>query len=337
MTTGLATQQPPVEVPSLAARLCALERARIEAMRSAGVRCEEIAARLGRHRSTIYRELGRGAGADGGYDAREAQAAAHERARRPKPPELAADRGLAGEVQALMRTQWSPHSISADLAGSGRRVCAETIYRAAYSGCGLGANAWKDLPRAQRRRRPRSRRSQRPGPLGDYRPLSERPAAVEDRSEPGHWEGDLIVGAANATATATLVERTSRHTLVVPLPDAYTAPKVAAAVTAVLARQPAALVRSLTWDHGRELARWADIEADLGIDVYFCDPHSPKQRATNEQTNGLLRRWLPKGTPLDLSPLGLSLIEDNLNHMPRRLHNWASAAHTYTQLSRIHR
>ncbi len=97
------------------------------------------------------------------------------------------------------------------------------------------------------------------------------------------------------------------------------------------------LPRTLTWDQGRELARRADIEAALGIDVYFCDPHSPWQRGSNEQTNGLLRRWLPKGTPLDISPLHLSVIEDNLNHMPRRLHNWTSAAHTYTRLSRNHR
>ena len=133
------------------------------------------------------------------------------------------------------------------------------------------------------------------------------------------------------------MERTSRHALVVPLPDGYRAPQVAEAVTAALGRQPAGLVRTLTWDQGRELARWADIEAALGIDVYSCDPHSPWQRGSNEQTNGLLRRWLPKGTPLDISPLHLSVIEDNLNHMPRRLHNWTSAADTYTRLSRNHR
>jgi len=166
-------------------------------------------------------------------------------------------------------------------------VCAETIYRAAYSGCGLGADAWADLPRGRRRRRPCSRHSEKASPLGEYRPLSERPAA--------------------------------------------------AAVTAALARQPAHLVRSLTWDQGRELARWAGTETALGIEVFFCDPHSPSQRGTNEQTNGLLRRWLPKGTPLDLSPLRLSVIEDNPDSMPRRLHNRQSAADIYTRLSRNHR
>ena len=128
-----------------------------------------------------------------------------------------------------------------------------------------------------------------------------------------------------------------RHTLVVPLPDGYGAPHGAAAVTAALVRQPAHLVRTLTWDQGREMARWADIETALGIEVFFCEPHSPWQRPINEQTNGLLRRWLPKRTPLDLNPLRLSVIEDSLNWMPRQLHNRQSAADIYTRLSRNHR
>ncbi|MDE0320364.1 MAG: IS30 family transposase [Acidimicrobiaceae bacterium] len=241
-----------------------------------------------------------------------------------------AGRGGEEPPQAGLVAAW----VSADLAAGGR-VCAETICRCAYSSCALGADAWRDLPRRRRCRKPRSRAGAlRASPLGDYRPISERPAAVADRAEPGHWEGDLIVGAANKTAAATLVERTSRHTLAVPLPHGCTA--VAAAVTAALARQPAALVRTLTRGQGRELARWTDIEAALGIEVYFREPHSPWQRPTNEQTNGLLRRWLPKGTPLDLNPQRLSLIEDNLNTMPRRLHNRTSAADTYTQLTHNH-
>ena len=155
--------------------------------------------------------------------------------------------------------------------------------------------------------------------------------------EPGHWEGDLIVGKANLTAAVTLAERTSRYTVTAALPDGYGAPAVAAAVTAALGRQPAALVRTLTWDQDREMARWADIEAALGIDVFFCEPRSPWQRPTNEHTNALLRRWLPKGTSLDIAQLRLSVIEDNLNHMPRRLHHWASAHDIYTQLACNHR
>ncbi len=154
-----------------------------------------------------------------------------------------------------------------------------------------------------------------------------------ERTEPGHWEGDLIIGAAKRTAAAALVERVSRHTLVVALPHGYRALQVAASVTDALANQPAHLVRSLTWDQGREIAHWAHVEAALGIEVFFCESHSPRQRGTN----GLLRRCVPKGTPLDLNPLRLSIIEDNPVWMPRRLHNWRSAADIYTQLARNHR
>ncbi len=240
---------------------------------------------------------------------------------RPKAAKLEAGPALAGEVNDRLGLCWSPHAISADLAAVGASVCAEAIYRAVCSGRCLGGDAWKCLPRQQRCRRRRSRRGDKASPLGEYRPLGERPAAAADRSEPGRWEGDLIIGANNKTAAAALVERTSHHALVVALPDGYRAPQVAEAVTAAPARQPAHLVRSLTWDQGRELARWADIETELGIDVYFCEPHSPWQRGTNEQTNALLRRRPPKGTPLDLNPLRLSIIEDSLNTMPRRLHN----------------
>ncbi|WP_420437308.1 IS30 family transposase [Candidatus Poriferisodalis sp.] len=306
-------------------------------MRSTGATGEGIATALGRHPATVYRELGRCGGPTAVYDAAAAQTDAKRQARRPRACKLEADPVLAAQVKRPMKQRWSPQAISADVAAEGQRVCAETIYRAAYSGCGLGAQAWADLPRGRRRRRRRSRHSEKASPLGDYRPLSRRPAAVEERNEPGHWEGDLIIGAANRTAAATLVERVSRHTLVVALPHGYRAPQVAAAVTDALANQPAHLLRSLTWDQGREMARWADIETALGIEVFFCEPHSPSQRGTNEQTNGLLRRWLPKGTSLDLSPLRLSIIEDNLNWMPRRLHNWQSAAEAYTRLARNHR
>ena len=187
---------------------------------------------------------------------------------------------------------------------------------------------------AQRRAGPSA---QKPSPLGEYRPIADRPADVEDRTQPGHWEGDLIVGKANRTAAVTLAERTSRYTVTAALPDGYGAPQVAAAVTAALGCQPGGLVRTLTWDQGREMARWADVEAALGIEVFFCEARSPWQRPTNEHTNALLRRWLPKGTSLDIGQLRLAVIEDKLNHMPRRLHDWQSAADIYTQLTCNHR
>lgn len=307
----------------MAERLCLAERARIEALTDAGTKPDEIARLIGRDRSTVYRELDRGR-RRGVYRSETAQQLAERRARRPRVGKLEADPVLAGQVKRRLELCWSPHAISAGLADGGDRVCAETIYRCVYSGGCLGGDAWKRLPRQQRCRRPRSRRSDKASPLGQYRPLCDRPAAAGDRCEPGHWEGDLIVGKANKTAATTLVERVSRHTLVVPLPDGCSAPAVAGAVTAALGRQPAHLVRTLTWDQGREMARWADIETALGIEVYFCEPHSPWQRPSNEHTNAMLRRWLPKGTPLDHNPLRLSIIEDSLNTSAR----WPAATRT---------
>ena len=313
----------------MAGRMSSGERARIEAHRSAGTGVAGIAVLVGGDRSTVCRELERGSCADGSCCAGEAQARADLRARRPKTPKLGGDLGLAAAVRYRLEHRWAQHSISADLAAEGRRVCAETIYRAAYSGCGLGDDAWRDLPRQRRRRKPRSRHAQKLGPLGDYRPISERRAAVEDRSEPGRWEGDLIVGQANAGGAATLAERTSRHALAVPLPDGYRAPQVAEAVTAALGRQPAGLPRTphlgprtRTGPPGRHRSRARHRRLSL---------RPPQPLATwiqRPDQRPAAPRWLPKGTPLDISPLHQSVIEDNLNHMPRRLHNWTSAAHT---------
>ena len=174
----------------------------------------------------------------------------------------------------------------------------------------------------------------KPSPLDDFRPVCERPAAAGDRSEPGHWEGDLIIGADNRSAVATLVERLSRQTLTVALPDGYDAHRTADAVAGALSRQPRHMVKTLTWDQGREMARWQHVENATGAKVCFCEPRSPWQRPTNEQTNGLLRRWLPKGTDLNVGPVRLAIIEDRLNTMPRKLHDWDSAHSVYTALCR---
>ena len=329
----------PVEVHSMAQRLSSEERVRVDEMARAGVDVDEMARRLGRHRSTLHRELKR-CGGRCGYDAEAAQAAADLRARRPKTPKLAGDPVLAAAVGGLLADRMSPHAISAQLRSEGHGICAETVYAACYdhSGArGLPEGSWKLLPRRCRKRRPRGRHARKPSPLGDFKAISQRPASVEDRRQPGHWEGDLIIGKANRSAVATLVERTSRQTLTVALPHGYDAHNTAAAVTAALARQPRHLVKTLTWDQGREMARWPDIEATLGIEVYFCDPHSPWQRPTNEQTNGLLRRWLPKSTDLNVGAVRLAIIEDHLNTMPRKLHDWDSAHSVYAALCRIHR
>ena len=324
----------------MARRLCFEERVRIEAMAQAGVGAAEAARRLGRHPVTVQRELGRNKG-PGGYGAEAAQAGSCARAARPKAPKLAEDAELAAAVCERLAQRWSPPPISADLGALGLRVCAETIYRACYdrhSRRGLAERSWAHLPRQHRRRKPRGRTEQaKRSALGEFRPLAERPAKADTRAEPGHWEGDLIIAKANRTAVATLVERTSRHTLVVPLPDGYSAPATARAVTAALARQPAHMVKTLTWDQGREMARWAHIEKNLAITVYFCEPRSPWQQPANEQTNGLLRRWQPESTDLDIGPVRLAIIEDHLNTMPRRIHNWNSAQTAYTALSCNHR
>ena len=266
----------------MARRLCLDERARVEAMARAGF----------------------------------AQQAAGARARRPRAPKLARDRVLAAAVAERLEQRWSPHAISADLRARGLGVCAETVYRACYSSSGnsgLKPGSWNKVPRQRRRRKPKGRSKQaKRSVLGEFRPLAGRPAQAGTRA-PGHWEGDLIIGRSNPTAVATLVERASRHTLVVPLPGGYDAQNTARAITAALARQPARMVKTLAWDQGREMARWADIEKTLGIEVYFCEPRSPWQRPTNEQTNGLLRRWLPKSTDLDIGPVRLAVIEDRAN------------------------
>ena len=271
----------------MAQRLSFDERARVEAMSAAGVSVATAARCLGRHRSTVHRELRRGR-RDGVYDAEAAQAAAAVGAARPKIPVLAADPELAASVRELLKEGWSPHAICAGLRAEGRTVSAETIYRAAYDhsgSSGLPEGSWRCLPRRRRRRKPRGRCTTKPSPLGDFRPVCERPAATGDRSEPGHWEGDLIIGAGNRSAVATLVERLSRQTLTVALPDGYDAHRTADAVAGALSRQPRHMVKTLTWDQGREMARWQHVENATGAKVYFCEPRSPWQRPTNEQTN----------------------------------------------------
>ena len=319
----------------MAQRLSVVERARIEAMYMAGVSVLETARCLGRDPSTIYRECKRAGCSVRGYDAQLAQTAADARAARPKVPRLVEDPGLGDAVARRLVLGWSPHAVSADLRVEGLSVCGETIYRAAYdhSGrSGLAKGSWRLLPRRRRRRRKRGRHAYNSRPLGNYRPIADRCIGALDRSEVGHWEGDLIIGKNHASAVATLTERLSRMTLAVAaLPNGHNAKHTAAAVTAALRRQPPHLIKTLTWDQGREMARWQDIETALDIKVYFCEPRSPWQRPTNEQTNGLLRRWLPKGTDLNINPTHLSVIEHNLNTMPRKLHNWKSAKTIYIQ------
>lgn len=333
----------------MAARLCDEERRQIEF----GIRCgesnSEIAVRLGRSRSTVWREVDRWCRARknrrDAYRAGTAIVVAARAACRPRVSKLAGDRELAARVRWALQRRWSPASIAAHLRSDRAvpAVCAETIYRAVYANDprrGLPAGLWRCLPRCRRRRRPRSRGEQakRRHRLGDFRSISTRPACVWSRTEPGHWEGDLIAGKGNRSAVVTLIERLSRYTILGDLPDGRDAQRVLAALLECFEQVPHHLRRSLAWDQGSEMVCWQHVESGLALPVYFADPHCPWQRPTNEQNNGLLRRWLPKGA--DLSSFGrrdLDIIQANLNDMPRRSLRWQPATTVYHRLCCDHR
>jgi IS30 family transposase len=234
---------------------------------------------------------------------------------------------------------WSPVQISTQLRlefpdDPMMRVSPETIYQSIYVQ-GRGALR-KELAACLRTgraiRRSRSRLEQRER-IPDMVMISERPATVEDRAIPGHWEGDLIIGKKNASAVGTLVERSTRYVMLLHLPGRYSAEAVAAALTAKVQTLPEHLVRSITWDQGMEMAHHARFSLDTGVAVYFCDPHSPWQRGTNENTNGLLRQWLPKGTDLSVhTEADLDEIAHKLNNRPRQTLEWMKPSQRLAQL-----
>jgi IS30 family transposase len=296
----------------------------------------EIGRRLGRDRSTIGRELSRNSTTQG-YRASSAQHAAEVRAKRPKTAKLAADAVLREKVQRDLTARWSPEQISARLVRDfpdqpRMHVTHETIYQALYvQGRGALRRELAECLRTGRairrpRRTPDGRRA-RQGKIAGMVPISERPAEVEDRAVPGHWEGDLIVGKDNASAIATLVERTTRFCLLLHLPYGKDAAAVAEEMIRTIGRLPAELRRSLTWDQGTEMAQHAAITLATDLDIFFCDPHSPWQRGSNENTNGLLRQYFPKGTDLSAhSPERLAEVAAQLNGRPRKTLGWDTPA-----------
>ena len=212
------------------------------------------------------------------------------------------------------------------------RVSAETIYQSLYVQ-GRGALR-KELAACLRTgravRRQRSRIETR-GRIPDMVTISKRPAEIEDRAVPGHWEGDLIMGKSNRSAIGTLVERSTRYVMLLHLDGDHTAETVRDAMTAKVKTLPAHLVRSITWDQGSEMAQHARFSIDTGVDVYFCDPHSPWQRGSNENTNGLLRQWFPKGTDLSVhTPADLDTVAYKLNNRPRQTLDWMKPSQAST-------
>lgn len=318
-------------------RLSLEERESIAVGVARGDSASAIARQLGRSPSTITRELS----ANGGrrnYRASRADARALDLARRPKVAKLARCPRLRAEVERRLETRWSPQQIAARLQvdfpdDPEMRVSHETIYQSLFvqSRGALRRELTKALRTGRARRRARG--AMRQGARTDLVLIAERPAEVDDRSVPGHWEGDLIAGKGNRSAIGTLVERTSRFTMLFQLPAGKDADAVRAALTEVFPSLPAALRRTLTWDRGSEMADHARFTIDTGVQVYFCDPQSPWQRGTNENTNSLLRQYLPKGADLSVhSQADLDAIADELNGRPRQTLGWMTPSERFDQL-----
>jgi IS30 family transposase len=284
----------------------------------------EIGAVIGRDKAVGGRDVARNRGRDGSYHGAVAHRAAAQRRKRPKDFKLAANPGLCRRIEDWMDAGWSPGLIAKVLAAEPAAarmdtVGHETIYQALYvqSRGHLRADLHRKL--SLKRAARKSRGTRREASL--YREaftISQRPAEVADRAVPGHWEGDLVLGPGNNSAVGTLVERSTRFTILLHLPGRHDAESVAAAMIREMGQLPAHLRRSITWDRGSELADYAEIQLQLKAPVFFCDPHSPWQRGTNENTNRLLRFWLEKGTDLSVhTAQDLRSIADTLNRRPR--------------------
>jgi IS30 family transposase len=295
-----------------------------------------LARRLGRPASTVSREIRRHGGA-AAYRAGQADAAAWANGRRPKRAKLARDKRLRRRVERKLAADWSPQQIAAWLAQEypddlTMRVSHEAIYQALYVQArgALKRELVAHLRRGRRYRRPRAtaRADRGPGQLVDIVPITERPPSAEARAVPGHWEGDLLVGK-RGTQIATLVERQSRFVLLQRLPAADSA-TVVAALARRIQRLPAALRQSLTWDQGKEMAQHKRFTVATDVQVYICDPHSPWQRGSNENTNGLLRQYFPKGTDLSrLTQRQLDVVARKLNTRPRQTLGWKTPAEVF--------
>jgi len=319
--------------------LSAGEREEISRGLARGDSCRQIAGGLGRCHTTVCREVRRNGGRER-YRARDADRAGWERARRPKPAKLATNAPLRAVVEQKLALKWSPQQIAGWLARNyageeAMRISHETIYLSLFvqSRGALRRELCAHLRSGHVTRRPRGRAvSDGRGQMKGLLLLSERPAEADDRAVPGHWEGDLLLGKL-PSAIVTLVERSSRFTQLVALPEGRKAEPVRVALTKAIATLPEQLRRSLTWDQGHEMAEHARFSIDSGVQVYFCDPRSPWQRGSNENTNGLLRQYFPKRTSVAVSQEHLDAVAAELNGRPRETLAWMTPAEKLAELT----
>jgi transposase, IS30 family len=293
-----------------------------------------------RDRSTIGREVQRGA-TGGGYRARVGQDVAEANAKRPKSRKLETNPALLGEVVQRLKKRHRPEQIAGRLREDfpdqpEMWVSHETIYQAMYvQPRGELARLVKTALRTGRtQRKPQGRTTtDSRGRIKDMINISERPAEADDRAIPGHWEGDLILGAHGHSAIGVLVERSTGFVILLHLPGDHTAATLAEGMTAKIPEIPEILRRSLTWDQGKEMALHTKITQATGLPIFFCDPHTPWQRGTSENTNGLLRQYFPKGTDLSFHGPGiLDNVAAELNARPRKRHNWRTPAEELDRL-----
>jgi IS30 family transposase len=315
------------------------EREEISRGLHAGRSYRQIATALSRNVSTISREVTRNGGPRA-YRAHVADAAARVRARRPKPAKLAIDTVLRALVQTRLEQRWSPQQIAVWLTQEFPDrpewwVSHETIYQAIYvqSRGALRRELAACLRTGRALRRPRRQAQARRSRISNIVEISERPAEAEDRAVPGHWEGDLILGAGNKSAIGTLVERSTRFVMLLHLPSGHDATQVRDRMIETVQTLPAQLRRSLTWDRGTEMAQHVEITLATNMAIYFCDPHSPWQRGSNENTNGLLRQYFPKGTNLNThSTEHLTAVAAELNGRPRKTLGWLTPAQSLNRV-----
>lgn len=320
-----------------ALRLSLADREELSRGLVAGDSLRTIAARLGRAPSTISREVA-WSGPRSGYRAWRADSEAIKRGHRPKPAKLAVDSRLCREVERGLRAHWSPQQIAARLICDypddlDMRVSHETIYKTLFIQArgALRKELTACLRTGRAQRRPHMRTEQSgAGRLRNMVLISDRPPEVADRAVPGHWEGDLIIGKGGRSAIGTLVERSSRYVVLLHLPHGRAAEDVRAALTRQISKLPSELRRTLTWDQGKEMADHVRFSTDTNMEVYFCDPHSPWQRGSNENTNGLLRQYFPSKADLSLhSAAHLNAVARELNNRPRQTLNWMKPSEVF--------